>query len=219
MSQANSPAAELRAEQMRGFLADVEGMARSVSGGQWPRLGQVEGSDATGMVYFAVDDNGKFASLYLDPGWWRALGVSGLPGALLDAQELARDKLTAARLIFRRLIGPPPHVTTPSFGEDGFELRHRLSPTSDIGELLTSWRAMTTDSYQRMYEFDRHRDVIAGAVPAVVRGPEGLVELTLAGGMITGVALTEWRLSENSTDWLVADIRAALQEYAGAHHG
>jgi hypothetical protein len=198
---------------MRDFLADVEQLARSTTGGRWPRLGQVEGSDASGMVQLAIDDDGAFASLYLDPAWWRTLGVSGLPAALREAQRVARDKLTVARLTFRRLIGPPPEATTP-VGEDGFEFRHGLSRTSDVEELLRSWTAMTAESYQRMYEFDRRRD----GEPTVVAGPEGLVRLTLSGGMITEVELAEWRLSEDSTDRLTADIRAALQEQRRGHH-
>lgn len=219
MSQGNTRVTAEQAEQMRGFLDDVEGLARSASHGQWPRLGQIEGSDATGTVYFAVDDDGGFASVYIDPRWWRALGVSGLPDALISAQRVARDKLTAARLIFRRVIGPPQRTTLASLGERGFELQHRLSTTTDISELLTKWRAMTAESYQRMYEFDRRRDAVAGAEPKRVEGPEGLVWLVLDGTAITGVELATWRLSENSTERLVADIRAALQENAGEHHG
>ena len=207
MSQSNSYAAQPHAERMRGFLADVEQLARSAHNGQWPRLGQVEGSDGTGSVSFAVDDGGAFAAVHLDPRWWRELGVAGLPGALLEAQQNAHVKLTAARLVFRRTIGPPPRAKAPSF-----DWRHRLATTTDASQLITSWRATTTESYQRMYEYDRRREVIAGREPTVVGGPDGLVRLTLAGGRITDVEVTEGRVSEASTDLLVADIRAALRE-------
>ncbi|AGZ42912.1 hypothetical protein [Actinoplanes friuliensis] len=216
MSQANSSVTVEQAAQMRGFLEDVEGLARSVSDGVWPRLGQIEGTDATGTVYFSVDDDGAFASVYLDPHWWTALGVSGLPGALLGAQRIARDKLTAARLIFRRVIGPPRRRGPADLGEPGFELMHGLSASRDIGELLGRWHALTAESYQRMYEFDRRQ---ADGSPLRVQGPEELVTFTLDGQVITGVEVDGWRLNAGSTDRLTADIRAALHHNTGGQHG
>jgi hypothetical protein len=211
MSQAN---AMRQAERMRGFLADVESLARSASDGRWPRLGQIEGTDPSGTVSFVVDDNGGFVTVDLASDWWHTLGVSGLPAGLKAAQQNAREKLTVARLTFRRLIGPPRAAPAPS-AADGFQPRYGLSRTTDFEELISSWRAMTEESYRRFNEYERRRNTGGGTTPVVVEGPEGLVRLTLENGVITEVGLAEWRISGEMTERLAADIRAALQQYAG----
>jgi hypothetical protein len=209
MSQAPH-AADRRTGEMRNFVADVEGLAASVRDGRWPRLGHIEGSDATGSVFLAIDDRGAFAAVHLDQGWWRALGPDGLAGALREADANARAKLAAARLVFRRVVGPPPPAPPLDF-----EFRHQLSDTTDYGELISSWHTTMAESYQRVYEFDRNRAVLAGEAPKVVSGPEGLVRISLVAGAIADVEVAHWRLSEASTDQLAADIRAALHSDGG----
>ncbi|WP_234359452.1 hypothetical protein [Plantactinospora sp. BC1] len=165
-------------------------------------------------MYFAVDDEGVFVTAQIDQRWWQELGVAGLPVALREAQRNAYAKLSVARLVFRRLVGPPPSASAGSF-----ESRHGLSRTTDASELLNSWRTTTAESYQRIYEYERRSAAHARAEPTVVSGPDGLVQLTFEKGMIADVKLTSWRLSEHSTDQLVADIRAALREHGGMAHG
>lgn len=209
MSQAPG-VSEWRTQEMRNFVANVEELAASVRNGQWPRLGHIEGSDSTGSVYLAIDDYGAFAAVHLTPAWWGALGPDRLSGALQEADANARAKLAAARLVFRRLVGPPPAAPPMDFA-----FRHQLSDTTDYGALINSWHTTTAESYRRMYEFDRRRAMLAGETPTVVSGPNGLVRISLVAGAITNVELVRWRLSEESADELAADIRAALHSYGG----
>jgi hypothetical protein len=201
------PADAMRqAERMRGFLEDVEGLARSAPPGRWPRLGQIEGTDPSGTVSFVIDDQGAFVTVYLAPEW--SENDDGLPSALKAAQRNALDKLNVARLTFRRLLGPSP---APPASDDGFRPRYGLSRTTDYEELLGSWRTMTAESYQRFYEYERRG---AGG-PVEVSGPAGLVRLTVDNGVITDVRLP---VGGVTSERLAEDIRAALHE-AGGHHG
>ncbi|MFC0007727.1 hypothetical protein [Micromonospora siamensis] len=201
-----------RLDDAREFLARMErhfGQARP--GEDVGGYGPVSGTDVTGSVTCLVDTDGDLVDLWLDPGWWRAVGPTGVGVALLAALDFARSKLGVARAVAERygheLPAPPrPQRLLPS--------PTGPLPDPDSPRYVEAIQAKADRGFEILAAADRLSRQAAELDHRVVVGPYGLVRLTLAGGGVLAAEVDGYDLGPADGDRIAADAVAALREAA-----
>ncbi|GAA0541584.1 hypothetical protein GCM10010172_23690 [Paractinoplanes ferrugineus] len=168
------------------FASEVERLAVLAFGGGRPlRLDRITGSDRTGTAFAVVDAFGRFVDVGLHPGWWTALGPSGVASGLLEALSAARLKAAIVPLILRRL----------DYSKSPIDVMGQHTPGNDA--LLEGIA-------------EARRSIDAEQVAArIVTGRHTLFRLHVRGGRIDRAEAAPG-LTADDTDALVADAREAL---------
>ncbi|SCE92212.1 hypothetical protein [Micromonospora mirobrigensis] len=204
-----------RLDDAREFLARMErhfGQARP--GEDVGGYGPVSGTDVTGSVTCLVDTDGDLVDLWLDPGWWRAVGPAGVGAALLAALDFARSKLGVARAVAERYghelpapAAPPsaqhliPPPTAPLPDPDSPRYLEAISEKIDRGFAIL-------DATQRLSRQAAEPD------RQLVAGPYGIVRVGVAGGAVVSAEVDGYDLGPADGDRIAADALAALREAA-----
>jgi hypothetical protein len=198
-----------RTRDAAAFAQRVEDLVATIRpGAPVPELDRIEGADRSGTVYCVVDRFGAVQDVYVDPGWWTALGPTRVAAAILDALDYARSKAALAMAVLSRhghrprlpedtsqVAGPPidvPHVDSPDF-ERAIE-------------------AKLDHAFAVLKAARRLRESLDDPQPRTVSGPSGLFRVNVLGVVIQGAEVDESRLSPYDADGLASDARHALQE-------
>jgi hypothetical protein len=200
-----------RTRDAAAFAQRVEDLVATIRpGAPVPELDRIEGADRSGTVYCVVDRFGAVQDVYVDPGWWTALGPTRVAAAILDALDYARSKAALAMAVLSRhghrprlpedtsqVAGPPidvPHVDSPDF-------ERAIEAKLDRGyAILDAVRRLRDDAERR----ERR----------VVTGPSGLFQVRLLGPVVEGADVVGAELAPHDGDRIASDARLALQEAA-----
>lgn len=175
-------------------------------------LGKVTADDPTGTVTCTVDSRGEFLDLRIEPDWWDTLGPSGIAPAILDAIQLALDKVAAGGLVLlahrrspsRRPAEAPSSPSTPSGEAAGRELRDEWNAAE----------AALERAHGLMAAADQVAALHQSSQPRTIEGPSGLVRLRLVGFAIVGCEVDVDPYHPVAADLLEEDARAALRQAA-----
>jgi hypothetical protein len=105
-----------RIDETSRFVTNLEDEVRSARPGDAVGgLDVIEGSDASGTVYCVVDLTGAIVQVGITNGWWHRVGAHGVANAVLQALQLAREKVGIAKLVLTRhgLPFPSPGPVEP----------------------------------------------------------------------------------------------------------
>lgn len=199
-----------RARDTLTFSESIEEVAARTAPGQpIPQLASIDGTDASGTVYCAVDVAGTLTHLGIDPGWWGALGPARVAAAILEAVRNAKFKAMMARLILERhghgWVVPPPDFATAFTSDPPAPL-----PPPDAPGFERALEAKLSRAFGILNAAERFARARDAAEHRLVTGPQGLFRLTLVGSEIRSAEVDERGLRPTDAGALADDARAAL---------
>ncbi|GAB3982632.1 hypothetical protein V1634_25825 [Plantactinospora veratri] len=173
----------------------------------------IDGTDASGTVYCVVDSTGWVLRIGVDPGWWDALGPTGIAGAVLDAVRFAKSKATMARLVLDRYGHPVNAATSGRAAGLAPEPSEPLPPSDSPGFLAALQRELdrTSSFLDAAERFRQERD---SGVPRVFEGPNRLFRLVLTGQDDLRAEVNEYGMRRSDGDEIAQDAVAAFRAAA-----
>lgn len=188
----------------------LEETVAHLSPGRPVDLGEVTGSDLTATVTCVVDTHGEFLDLRIAPDWWQTLGASGIASAILDAFQLALDKVAAGGLVLHphrrspagRQTEAPSAISTNASGQAARELRDEWNAAE----------AALERAHGLMAAADQVAALHQSPQPRTIEGPSGLVRLRLVGFAIVGCEVDVDPFRPVAAGLLEEDARAVLRQ-------
>jgi hypothetical protein len=170
-------------------------------------LGQVEGPDSTGAVYFIVDLAGHFVDLYISSDWRRSLAAGALGPAVLEAYNYARDKAGMIPLILRhhgvRLDVP---LTAPAY----FDQHEPPMPPSDSPDALGAIEEKLRSGWRILDEVESLLAASDADLERTVSSPYGMVRATVRGSHVVRLDVDGYAAENADVDRLTAEVRAVF---------
>lgn len=175
-------------------------------------LGKVDASDLTGTVTCTVDERGEFLDLRIESDWWDSLGPSGIAPAILDAIQLALDKVAAGGLVL--LDHRRPRARRPAEASSSSTDASDQAAGREPHDEWVAAEAALQRAHRLMAAADQVAALHRSSQPRTIEGPSGLVRLRLVGFTIVGCEIDVDPYHPVAADVLEEDARAVLRQAA-----